>query len=133
MSELDNKPPGLYWAVAVVALIWNLIGVATYLGMVMSEAGARPAVPAWVTGAYAIAVFGGTFGAVGLLLRRAWAVPLFAISLLAVLLQTSYQVGYMVFGTRPEATGLVLPLLILIIAVYLMWASMSAKKKRWIT
>src|SRR6056297_3046586 len=84
MTKPDNKPPGLYWTVAWVALVWNLIGVATYLGHVMSEAGAAPPVPAWVTGAYALAVFGGTFGAVGLLLRRAWAVPLFAVSLVAV-------------------------------------------------
>jgi hypothetical protein len=128
MSELDNKPPGLYWTVAWVALVWNLIGVATYLGTVMSEAGATPPVPAWVTGAYALAVFGGTFGAVGLLLRRAWAVPMFAVSLVAVF----GWAGYAFTAFEGTAADLVLPVLILLIAAYLMWASVSAKKKGWI-
>ncbi|MEJ2603787.1 MAG: hypothetical protein P8172_10905 [Gammaproteobacteria bacterium] len=128
MSQLDNRPGGLYWTVAVVALLWNLIGVATYLGSVMSETGTAPAMPAWVTGAYAIAVFAGTFGSVGLLLRRAWAVPLFALSLLAVLAQT----GYVLVGMDTGTPGLVLPVLILVIAAYLLWASMSAKKKGWL-
>ena len=71
-----------YWTVAVLALLWNLIGVATYLGSVMSEVPTAPAVPAWVTGAYAISVFAGTFGSVGLLLRRAWVPRLFQVVLL---------------------------------------------------
>lgn len=129
MNASDNRPGGLYWTVAILALLWNLIGVATYLGSVMSEVPTAPAVPAWVTGAYAISVFAGTFGSVGLLLRRAWAVPLFFLSLAAVLVQMSYLLGYMVFGTGPGAAGLVLPVVILVIAAYLLWASLSARRR----
>lgn len=128
MTELDNRPGGLYWTVAVVALVWNLIGVATYLGSVMGETATAPAMPAWVTGAYAIAVFGGTFGAVGLLLRKAWAVPLFALSLVAVIAQW----GYILIAMEMEPAGLVLPVLILLIAAYLLWAAISAKNKGWL-
>lgn len=128
MTELDNRPGGLYWTVAVVALVWNLIGVATYLGSVMGETATAPAMPAWVTGAYAIAVFGGTFGAVGLLLRKAWAVPLFALSLVAVIAQW----GYILIAMDMEPAGLVLPVLILLIAAYLLWAAISAKNKGWL-
>lgn len=40
------------------------------------------AMPDWLTVAYAVAVFGGVIGAVGLLVRRRWAVWAFAASLL---------------------------------------------------
>ena len=43
--------------------------------------------PAWVTGAFAIAVFGGALGCVGLLMLKRWSTWLLLISLLAVLAQ----------------------------------------------
>ncbi len=42
------------------------------------------AMPAWLTVAYAVGVFGGALGAFGLLVRKRWAVIAFGASLLAV-------------------------------------------------
>ena len=45
------------------------------------------AMPAWVTGAFAIAVFGGALGCLALLMLKRWSTWLLLISLLAVLAQ----------------------------------------------
>lgn len=92
------KAPTWFWIAAVVALFWSLIGVASYVADVtMTEAALRElpqaqqqvydSRPAWVVGIYAIAVFSALGGSIALLLRRRVATTLFAISLLAVVIQ----------------------------------------------
>ena len=48
---------------------------------------------AWVTGAFAIAVFGGTLGCIGLLMLKSWSKLLLLISLLGVLAQDVWKVA----------------------------------------
>lgn len=47
--------------------------------------------PGWAWAAYGIATFSGLAGAICLLLRNGWAVPLFLVCLGAVLIQFSYS------------------------------------------
>ena len=88
-----NKPNTAFWIVGVIALIWNGMGVMSYLGSVYMTEEMRAAytaeqlavmdsAPAWLTGVYALAVFLGLLGALLLLLKRKLAVPVFGISLL---------------------------------------------------
>ena len=90
--------PRAYWWIAVLALVWNLIGLAMFFSqmlmdgaqvMQLSEAqrAVYLATPGWVNLAFAFAVIAGVLGALCLLLRRRLAVPMFAISLLALLVQ----------------------------------------------
>jgi hypothetical protein len=92
------KAPRWFWIAAIVALLWSLIGVASYVADVtMSEEALRKlppaqqqiydARPAWIVGVYAIAVLSALAGACALLLRRRVATTLFAISLVAVVVQ----------------------------------------------
>jgi hypothetical protein len=82
---------GWYWAGAVGVLLFMLVGVAGYLVTVMTPIEQVPAdqralmeaMPAWQTPVYAIAVWSGLAGAVGLLLCRRWSVPVLLLSLLA--------------------------------------------------
>ena len=78
--------------------------------------------PGWVFIVYAIAVFSGLAGALGLLLRKAWAVPALALSLAAAGIQFGYTFLVMdaarVLG---PAQALPLPLLILGIGAFLLW------------
>lgn len=138
-----RKPPRSFWIIASLALVWNAIGIMTYLMTIMMSQEALEALPeaeralytdtpAWATGAYAIAVFGGTLACGALLLRKAWAVPLFVVSLGAILIQ---MIHALLMTSLLEVRGLsavVLPLLIVLIAAYLVWYSRSAKKKGWI-
>jgi ABC-type xylose transport system permease subunit len=133
-----------FWTVAAVALAWNLVGVMSYLMSVTAgpevlaalpeaERSLYAEIPAWATSAYAIAVFGGLLGSIALLLRKAWAVPLFVVSLLAVLV----QMGHAFFMTALlEVKGpgaAVLPGLVLAIAAYLVWFSRSARERGLLT
>ena len=94
-ADSTNKPPVWFWVVSVLALIWNIIGVMSYLAqaytsvedlekMTQAQRELFESQPAWVTGAFAIAVFGGTLGCIALLLRKKWAKPILIISLLGI-------------------------------------------------
>lgn len=84
--------------VAVVALLWNLLGCVAYISDVTMSAEAvaqmTPAQqalyqsrPAWAVSATAIAVWGGALGSIGLFLRKRWAVPVLAASLAGIVIQ----------------------------------------------
>jgi hypothetical protein len=84
---------GWYWAAAIGVLLFMLAGVAGYLMTVTADPASVPAdqralmevMPKWQTAVYAIAVWSGLAGAVGLLLRKRWAVPLLFVSLLGAI------------------------------------------------
>ena len=90
--------------------------------------------PAWVVGAYAIAVFGGALGCIALLLRKKWAKPLFLLSLFAVVARTIY---FFFFTNASEVfdmvQGTILPIAVIIIAALLFIFSKIATERRWIT
>lgn len=90
--------PTWFKVVAVVALLWNLLGCFAFvsdLRLTPEDLATLPeaqqalyaARPGWALAATAVAVFGGALGAIGLLLRRKWAFPLFVLSLLGIIVQ----------------------------------------------
>ncbi len=92
----DGQAPNGFRLASWAALGWNAIGVMMYLSSVgvfgdptegMGEAERRVArsIPGIVTGAFAIGAFAGFGGAVGLVMRRAWAVPALLVSLVGLL------------------------------------------------
>jgi hypothetical protein len=143
-SIYRTTPPRSFWIIGVLALLWNLIGIATYLMTVTmgpealaalpeAERAMHASTPAWDTSAYAIAVFGATLASVALLMRKAWSVPIFIVSLIAILL----QMGFGIFATPllevQGAGAAILPLVIVVIAISLVWFSNAAKRKGWIS
>ena len=144
MSETASKPiPTWYWFAAGAALIWNLIGALTYIASVMmspeavaqlskAERQLREATPAFVTGAYAVAVFAGTFGAAFLLLRRSWAVPAYSVSLVALLVQFGYMFLAMNIIAATGAVSAVFPAFIIIIGLLLLRFAYSARRNGWL-
>ncbi len=140
-----TKPPTWFWVVSVLALIWNLMGVLNYLAQafITEEMKAEYTVeqltliegrPAWVTAAFAIAVWGGLLGCIALLIRKRWARPLLLISLLGIVAQT----GYNLFATDALAVfgslmGLVIPLIVVIIGILLVLIAKIADRKHWLS
>lgn len=140
MSAPSESPTRSFWIISTVALLWNALGIVTYLLTVsMSEAAlaAMPEaerelytnVPTWVTASYAAAVFGGTLGSIGLLLRRAWAVPVLGLSLTGIVLQMGHALlaSQLLAVKGPGAA--VLPLLIFVVAVFLLWYAVRARRR----
>src|SRR5690606_2108284 len=98
MTTTSVKPPTWFWVVSIIALLWNLMGVFNYLNQALNKQAilesldeAQRAVfegiPAWATAAFAIAVFSGALGSIGLLVRKKWARPLFILSLVTAVAQ----------------------------------------------
>lgn len=126
-----------FWVIGIVALLWNLSGVYFYLQqayMTEEDLLALPLeqqplyenIPAWVTGAFAIAVFGGTLACILLLMRKKLATPLFLISLLAIIVQTTYNVFMSKAMEVYGPSGMIMPAMIVLAGIFLLWYS---KKK----
>ena len=80
MNKQSNHVPKIFWILGIIALVWNLVGVFAYLGqsfmsdeilktLSKSEQSYFTNIPAWVTAAFATAVFAGLFGSICLLFR----------------------------------------------------------------
>ena len=143
MTYKTIKPTSAFWIISVLALLWNIMGVIAYLGQAymteevlkmlpQGEQDYHNNVPAWVTGIFAIAVFAGAFGSIGLLMQKKWANILFIISLIAVITQFIYN---FFIQTDVEITGvkMIWPLVVLIIAILLVFLSRKATKEGWIS
>lgn len=138
----DSSLPKWFWLVAILALVWNLIGVATwYLDINMSSEtlAALPEEqrnlyairPIWVTIAFTVATLAGLLGSALLIARKTLATPVFLLSLLGVLVQ--FGGGMMIPEFRDAmARGWALPLTIVIAAIGLYLFARHASAKGWL-
>lgn len=136
------KPPRSYWVVSGLALVWMLIGVLAWIADLMMNAALADWTeaqrqlyemrPQWLFWVYAIAVFSGLFGAIALLLRKAWSIPLFVLSLVAIIVQFGYTFLVMKAAELLGAGAAAFPLLIFAIGVFLLWFALRAKRAGWI-
>ena len=143
-KPLAVKPPGWFWAVAVLALLWNLFGVAMFymqLNMTPEQLAQLPeaqrelsqAFPGWVWAVDGVAVVAGTLGSLMLLLRKRIALPLFWVSLVAIVVLFGYCLfpGRMLEVLGP-AQSLPMPILVTVVGVLLVWFSRRAIARGWI-
>ncbi len=138
-----TKPKAAYWIIAVIALIWNGMGVKAYLDQAFNSESFRAQfdtaqlaiidnTPAWATAAFALAVFGGLLGSLTLLLRKKIANLLFTVSLLGIIVQMSYNFfiskSIEVYGPG----GMIMPIMILVIGIFLFMYSKNVTTKGWL-
>ena len=143
-EENKNKIPVWFWIVGWGALLWNLMGVFAYImqvtmspEMMASMPEAQQEIiantPAWATGAFALAVFGGAFGSLFLLLKKKLAHPLFILSCVAVLVQRYHSLfmsnSIEVYGPG----GAVMPIMVVLFGIGLIWLSRRAIDQNWIS
>ena len=120
--------------IAALALIWNCFGIYAYLQTVGVLPGApadmtSKGMPAWVVGAFAVAVFAGALGSLGLLMLKRWSKMILVLSLLAVLLQDLW--AFVLRGT-PE-TQIALSIAVNAIAILLVWLAYMADRRGWLS
>ena len=143
-NVLNTRPPGWFWIVSAILLIWNIMGVGAYLMLKMASVDdlaesystaqleIMATTPIWATGAFAIAVFSGLLGAILLLMRKGIARLFFIISLIAVLVQhfwTFLLSGYLdVVGF----SAVIMPLLVVVICVFQIWLSGKGIARGWL-
>lgn len=66
----ENQSLKLFYTISVFALVWNLLGVSQYLAFVYAPETGVETAPAYITAAFALAVFAGTLGSILLLLKK---------------------------------------------------------------
>ena len=118
--------------IVAIALVWNAIGAAFYLGQVGVLGGpfapppGQPVMPAWVTAAYAVGVWGSVIALIGLLTRRRWSRALLWIALVAL----CADFGWVFFasGAGVQPLGVV----VLIIALGLALLGDRAARRGWL-
>jgi hypothetical protein len=144
MSDVINgKPSTNFWIISGAALVWNLIGLVFYIGQVSITPEALAALteaqqefllatPSWATGAFAIAVNAGVIGSLFLLMRRSWAVPTLAISLLAIVVQDVdafvLRDVYSIMGVN----SLIIPSMVFVIGIALLLYARVTKERGWL-
>ena len=129
-----------FWVIGAVALIWNVMGVINFFVQMNpdmlaayreSERAIIEGRPAWATGAFAIAVFGGTLGCLLLLLRKSAAYYLFIASLLGVVVTMVHTLGVGIDFSLGEILGIIL--MPLVVAALLIWYSKLSQSKGWVS
>ena len=129
-----------FWAIGVVALIWNLMGVINFFmqmnpEMIAAYRDSERAIiegrPVWATGSFVVAVFGGALGCILLLLRKSAAYYIFIASLVGVIVTMLHTLGIGIDFGPGEILGIIL--MPLVVAAFLIWYSKQAQNKGWIS
>lgn len=137
-----QAPPKWYRPVAILALIWNLLGCAAYLSDVTLTAAdiaklpagqqaLYAARPAWAVGAMAIAVWGGALGCVGLILRKRWSTPVLMASVAGLIVQDAALFGMTDVVAQSGPAVLVIQGMVFVIAVALVLLARKAEASGW--
>lgn len=142
--ENSVKPPTWFWVVAIFMLIWNLMGVGSFvmhMGMTGEAIAALPEeqqqlytdYPLWATVFFGLAVGLSTLGSIGLVMRKKWSRPVFLAAFVFIIIQ---MVHNLFFTKSMEVYGpgaAVMPVMIIIVGLFLIWMSSHTIKKNWIT
>lgn len=134
------RTPVHLWIVGVLSLLWGLMGVVDYLA---TQTEWEPYMgsfteeqltyfygfPTWVVTGWALAVWCGLAGSVGLLLRRRWAVWMFAVSLVGMALSSLYNFGLSNGAEIMGTAGVIFTVVIWVVAILLLvYARHQAKR-----
>ncbi len=137
-NSLKQKPPIWFWVVSALGLLWNGMGVNAYLQQAYNTESYRAMysaeqleidanMPAIITAAFAISVFSGLIGCIGLLLRKKIAYSLLLISLLTVFILTGYTL------INNYISSLVMTIMIIVFSIFLFIFAKHSKSKTWLS
>jgi hypothetical protein len=144
MKHEKSNIPLWFWIVSIFFLLWNIMGVISFLMHTFISNEALAALPAneralygeyplWTTIVFAIAVICGMIGAIGLVLKKKWSKMAFIISLLAIIPQMIQNVFFTksidVYGVAEAVT---MPVLVFLFGSFLVWFSTFSIKRNWL-
>jgi hypothetical protein len=132
---------GWFKPAAIASVLFMMLGCVSYLMQVMTDPATLPldqrvmieAAPTWMWTAFAIAVWAGLAGAVLLLLRKALAVPILGVSLIAVLVQ--FSAYFLVPRLRESMSSdeLLIPIIIVALTWTIFWFAWHSRKRAWLS
>jgi len=139
-----TQSPKWFSIVAVVALVWNILGLMAFVSHIMmtpeviaelpkAEQALYQNTPLWATIAFACAVVGGTLGSILLILKKSLANILFLISLFGVLVNDYYSFFIIDSLTVYGIASIAMPIMVLIVAIALILLTSKAQQNSWIS
>ena len=135
--------PTWFWIVSGLALLWNLAGLGAFFAQAMmtdealldlppEQQALFEDIPIWVTASFAAAVFGGTLGCLALLARSKFALILFVVSIVGVVVQNVHSLlmtdAIAAFGNQ----AIIMPACVFVIGVGLVILSVFSLSKGWL-
>jgi len=122
--------PRHLWIIAVVTLLWNLMGAFDYLmtqtenvqylsQFTQEQLDYYHGIPTWFEVFWALAVWGAVVGSILLLLRRSLALPVFAVSFISMVITAVYSYGFSNGYELMGAGGFMFSLAIFVVALFL--------------
>ncbi|MBZ0127907.1 MAG: hypothetical protein K8F59_02205 [Rhodobacteraceae bacterium] len=135
----ENKPHWSFWLIGIVALTWNLLGVANFVWQMTPDAlasypKAERAIienrPLWATLGFGLAVIAGSLGCLLLLLRKSAANGFFAATLIGVIVTVLHTL--IAVGIGPS--GAIVPVaMVLGVAIFLIWYARRTGRYGWLS
>lgn len=135
-----QKTPWHLWAVGVIGLLWNSFGCYDYymsktvgdayfrqMGMTDAQISHFLAMPSWMTGVWAIGVWGALLGSLLLLLRSRWAVEAFLASLVAYVFSLIY--AYFISPAPGNAGAMMVMQAVILVGCIFFWQYASVQRK----
>lgn len=144
MNTANVKPPTWFWVVAILFLLWNLMGLFSFFthtfitdealaALPENERALYDEYPTWTTIVFAVAVIGGFLASLGIIIRQKWATLFAIVSLLAVIPQMVHNVFFTssvaVYGMVQAVT---MPILVVIFGAVLVWFASASSRKGWL-
>lgn len=131
---------GWYMIAAIAALLFMSFGCVMYIMHVFADVSAMPldqraaydAEPAWVTGAYATAVWAGLAGTVMLLLKNRFAEPVLGVSLVAVLAWLGGLIGVSRLRETMSASDLLVAIVVTALTWTIFWFARHSRQRGWL-
>jgi hypothetical protein len=142
---IRQKPAGWFAIVAVLLVLWGLMGCASLYAHIAYGPDIDPnatdwdrayyaSLPGWLNLVYAVAVGAGLGGSIALLLRSKLARPLYLVSLIAVVVQFGYIfVATDLAAHKGPMTAYSFPALIFVIALFQIWFAGYAQRRGWLS
>lgn len=134
--------PKWFKVAAILAFVWNLLGVMAFVGQMMmtpemiaelpqAEQDLYATTPIWATVAFAFAVFAGTLGSLALVLKKNMCYPLFVVSFVGVVVQMFHSFfisnSFDVYGPG----GMIMPIMVIVIAFFLVRFAAKGINNKW--
>lgn len=137
------KPPVWFWVVSGLALVWNLMGTGAFFMQMMisdemlrqmpqAQQTAMQTQPLWFKIAFGTSVIAGTLGCIVLLVRKSFAINLFVLSFISVLVQMFYSYILADHITDYGPGAAIMPFMIVIIGGLLIWFARNSEQRAWI-
>ncbi len=144
MEDKTVKIPTWFWVVSIIFLMWNLMGIMSYIthttiseealmALPQAERDLYGSYPLWTQIVFAISVFAGTLGCIGLLIKKKWAKFLFIISFISIVVQMYHSLFMTAAMDVYGPSSVIMPILLIVIAGVLIWFASYSIKKAWLT